>query len=188
MEKLGKIIFFIGIALAIGMGGIASYFVSAAYRLSPEEMSQTIWAFPSFWFMLWAFAVPLGATIAGTGILMNTKAKPKNILTFGIGTLVTLVLVSYFNGPIPHIPILFGIGGTLILLFYFLIIWKKSKQFKDNVFRLTAYTFLVMGFWFTCGTTSRPYHQAITGGTESPINIMIFFVLAMLFFWLSEKN
>jgi hypothetical protein len=87
----------------------------------------------------------------------------------------------------PHIPVLFGIGGTLILLFYFMILWQNARQFKENVYKLSGYTFLVIGFWFSCGLASRQYQPALGSG-ESPIDIMAYFVFAMVFFWLSEKK
>jgi hypothetical protein len=87
----------------------------------------------------------------------------------------------------PHVPVLFGIGGTLIMLFYFLLLWKNAARFKENAYKLAAYTFLVTSFWFTCGLGSRQYQPALGAG-ESPIDIMTFFVLAMFFFWLSESK
>jgi hypothetical protein len=85
----------------------------------------------------------------------------------------------------PHVPVLFGIGGMLILLFYFLILWQNARKFKNNAYKLGGYTFLVTGFWFTCGLASRQYQSALGAG-ESPIDITTYFVLSMLFFWLSE--
>ena len=87
----------------------------------------------------------------------------------------------------PHVPILFGLGGTLVMSFYFLILWKNAASFKENVYKLAGYTFLITGFWFTCGFGSRQY-QPLLGAGESPIDLMTFFVLAMFFFWLSESK
>ena len=84
-------------------------------------------------------------------------------------------------------PPLFGIGGALIMFFYFTILWKHADRFRENAYKLAGYTFLVIGFWFTCGMGSRQYQPALGAG-ESPIDIMTYFVLAMLFFWLSEAR
>ena len=48
------------------------------------------------------------------------------------------------------------------------------------LFVLGVPIFLVIGFWFTCGLGSRQY-QPILGDGQSPIDIMIYFVLAMLY-------
>jgi hypothetical protein len=54
-----------------------------------------------------------------------------------------------------------------------------------NGIRLAGYTFLVIGLWFTCGLASRPYHDVL-GSTQSPIDIMVYFVLGMGFLCLDE--
>jgi len=160
MGKLGKIVFGIGVFLAIIMGVIVSY--------DPGYVCQL-----------------LGFMIAATGILIHANANRSTILKFGLGIIGTYLFASFANGPMPHVPILFGIGGTLILTFYLLILWQNAAKFKDNAYKLAGYTFLITGFWFTCGLASRQY-QPILGSGESPIDIMFYFVLAMLFFWLSE--
>lgn len=187
MNKLGKGIFFIGVALAIIMGAIISYDPGFVCHLDPDNLPETLWNYPALCFAFWAFSVPLGIIIAATGILIHVKAKRKTILKFGLGTLSAYIFISFINGPMPHIPVLFGIGGTLILLFYFLILWKNANKLKENAFKLAGYTFLIIGFWFSCGLASRQYQPALGSG-ESPIDIMTYFVLAMFFFWRSEKK
>ena len=187
MNKTGKIIFFIGVSIATIMGAIISYDPGFICHLDPENLPETIWSYPALCFAFWAFSVPLGIIIAATGILIYTNAKRKTILKFCLGMIGAYAFISIANGPIPHIPLLFGIGGTLILLFYFLILWKNANKLKENAFKLTGYTFLIIGFWFSCGLASRHYQPALDSG-ESPIDIMIYFALAMFFFWQSEKK
>lgn len=187
MDRLGKLIFLIGVCIAIIMGVIVSYDPGFVCHLDSENLPETIWCYSALCFAFWAYSVPVGIIIAATGILIRANAKRKNILKFGIGIISTYVFISFANGPIPHVPILFGAGGTLILLFYFLILWQNAKHFKENILKLAGYTFLVIGFWFTCGLAGRQYQTALGEG-ESPIDIMIYFVLSMLFFWLSETK
>jgi len=187
MNKFGKIIFLIGVAIAFIMGAIISYDPGFVCHLDPDNLPETIWNYPALCFAVWAFSVPLGIIIAATGILIHVKANRNTILKFGLGTLGAYIFISFANGPMPHIPILFGIGGTLILLFYFLILWKNAHKLKENATKLAGYTFLIIGFWFSCGLAGRQYQPALGSG-ESPIDIMSYFVLAMFFFWLSEKK
>ena len=63
-----------------------------------------------------------------------------------------------------------------------------APHVAQSYFKLTGYTFLVIGMWFTCGELSRPYLSALEGTGESPIHVMIYFVLAFLFFYLGERN
>ena len=190
-QKIGLIIFLIGVVLAIAMGGIASYNVGSTFKDSTmDDVNQTMWKIPGFWFFLWAFGVPLGAILAGIGILIYSKVKTKTIWLFGLGTFFTFVLVTIIAPIKRHIPILFGIGGTLIMLFFFGIIWywanKKHENQKAANFQLVGYVFLLIGMWFTCGALSRPYLDAIASVKSSPIDIMIYFVLGWLFLFLSH--
>lgn len=187
MNHNGKIVFWIGVSLAVIMGVMVSYNPGAVCNLDSNNLPQTIWSYPAMCFICWAFGVPLAFIIAAIGILIYTKADKKTAIKFGLVTLGLYAFVSFANGPMPHIPVLFGIGGTLLMLFYFLILWKYANKLKENIYKLAGYTFLLIGFWFTCGLGSRQYQPALDSG-ESPIDIMVYFVLAMLFFWLSEKN
>ncbi len=187
VNKNGKIIFWIGVALALIMGAVVSYDPGFFCNLDSDNPSQAIWSFPALCFAFLAFSVPVGLIIASIGILIYVKAKRKTILKYGFGSLGIYIFISFANGPIPHIPVLFGIGGTSLLVFYFLILWMNADRFKENAFKLSGYTFLMIGFWFTCGLGSRQYQPALGAG-ESPIDIMIYFVLAMICFWLHERK
>lgn len=169
------------------MGAIVSYDPGFFCNLDAENLPQTIWCYPALCFLFWAFSVPFGVILAAIGVLVHVKTDKKSVLKFGFGTMGAFLFISFANGPMPHVPVLFGIGGTLMLLFYFHILWKNANKLKENIYKLTGYTFLLVGFWFTCGLGSRQYQPALGSG-ESPIDIMTYFVLAMLFFWLSEKR
>ncbi len=194
-QKIGLIIFITGILLAVILGGVASYSVNSAFRDSTiAEASETMWKIPGFWFFLWAFGVPLGAILAGVGALIYSKAKASTTWLFGLGTFLTFVLVSVALPVKKHIPILFGIGGTLILLFFFGIVWswaKKRMTLKNNEktaadLQLTGYTFLLIAMWFICGELGGQFLKAFEGDTGSPIKVMIYLVLGWLFLFLGH--
>lgn len=187
MENKGKAIFGVGIFITVFMGLFVSLDPGAVCNLDPENLPKTIWSYPALCFTAWAFSPPLGVIIAAIGILIHAEASRITILKFSLGTIGGYIFISFANGPVPHVPIVFGIGGALILSFYFFILWMNADRLKDNAFKLAGYTFLVIGFWFTCGLGSRQY-QPVLGAGESPIDIMTYFVLAMFFFWLSEKR
>lgn len=188
-QKTGLAIFIIGFLLAAIMGVFVCNSVTSAFKKPTlDEVNQTMWRIPGFWFFLWSFGVPIGAVLAGIGALMRSKTKASTIWLFGSGTFLGLAVITLINGPLPHIPVLFGIGGTLILAFFFGIWWLASKKSKgkSDYLILTGYTFLVMGMWFTCGELAREYFAVFEGPGESPINVMIFFVLAWLFLFLGH--
>ena len=187
MKNKGKAIFGVGVLITVLTGLIVSLDPGAVCNLDPENLPESIWSFPALCFTAWAFSPPLGIMIAAIGVLIHAQAARITILKFSLGTIGAYVFISFANGPVPHIPALFGIGGTLILLFYFSIIWKNASKLKENSPKLAGYTFLLIGFWFTCGLGSRQYQPALGAG-ESPIDIMTYFVLAMFFFWSHEKR
>ena len=187
MLRPGIVVFGIGVLWAALIGIVVSIDPGYVCKLDSENLPTDLWNYPALCFMSWAFSVPLGFMIAATGILMHAGASKKAVLKFGLGIIGAYVFICIANGPVPHVPVLFGIGGVLIMFFYFMILWKNASMFRENAYKLACYTFLVTGFWFTCGLGSRQY-QPILGAGESPIDIMTFFVLAMLFFWLSETR
>ena len=187
MRTTGKTLFFIGVAIALFIGIIISIDIGDFCNIDKDNLPTSVWEYPALCFILWGFGVPIGFILSATGILMTGGAKPKKALSFGLIALLIYLFVSFANGPMPHVPWLFGIGGAILMLLYFSILWKHAKQFKTNIYKLSGYTSLVIGFWFTCGLGSRQY-QPMMGQGESPIDIMLYFVLAMLFFWLSEKR
>lgn len=187
MRTTGKILFFAGIAIALFIGIIISIDIGDFCNLDKDNLPTSIWDYSALCFIIWGFGVPIGFILSATGILMTGRTKTKTALAFGSIALLIYLFVSFANGPMPHVPFLFGIGGAILMLLYFLILWKNAKQFKSNIYKLAGYTSLVIGFWFTCGLGSRQY-QPMLGQGESPIDIMLYFILAMLFFWLSERR
>lgn len=193
-KNFGIAIFVIGVLLMIIMGGIASWSVSPTFRnQSMEEVSKTIWAMSGFLFFLWAFSVPVGAILASIGMLIYGGVKNSRIWL--IGTAIFLVSFLIFILPKEnYYPFLFGVGGCLILLFFFGIFWlwgKKRLTLKGSEkvvadFQLIGYLFLLMAMWFSCGALGRPHMKAFADLTSSPIDIMAFFVLASLFLFLSH--
>ena len=193
-KTIGIAIFIIGVLLMIIIGGIAGWSVSATFRkLSMEEVNNTIWSIPGFLFFLWASSVPVGAILASIGMLIYTGVKSSRIWL----TSIAIFLVSFLIISLPkenHYPFLFGIGGCLILLLFFGIFWlwgKKRITLKGSEkivadFQLIGYVFLLIAMWFSCGALGRPHMKALADVTWSPIDIMIFFVLASLFLFLSH--
>jgi len=195
-QKIGLVLFWIAVIWAIGWGVIGSVFVDSAFRnLTMEELNQTMWASQGTWTMIWGlYGVPLAAIVAVIGILLYSDAKGLTVLKYGIGIfLVGVVIASVY--PLGHIPLLFGIGGTLILLFFIgiLCLWaKEHKALKGApptaaVFKLAGYLFMLIAAWFTCGMASQPFLKALEGEAPSnPIIVMIFLVLGWLFLFLGH--
>ena len=195
-EKVGLLIFWIAVIWILLWGVIGSLFISPVLRnLTLEEVNQTMWAMNGPWFMTWGvFGVSLGAILALIGVLLNGGAKASTALKYGIGIFLVLI-ISMMVGMGGHIPILFGIGGTTMLLCFIAILkmWSKERvALKDKShialdFKLVSYVFFLIATWFTCGMAGIPYLKSMEGVTQgSPIHIMVFFVLGWIFLFLSH--
>ena len=199
-QKVGLIIFWIGALYIIGMGLIASWWVRGAYRyLTLDQVRESIWTYTSPLFGLWAISVPLGAIFASIGVLIYVQAKKSHIWLFAIGIFAVLlidILQKWGSIPAPaHWPPLYGIGGALILLFFFGILWFWARRYavlEESAkiaaeFQLVGYVFLMMAMWYLCGALSRPFQKAFEGSVPgSPVAIMVFLVLGWLFLFISH--
>jgi len=115
-------------------------------------------------------------------------------LKCGIGTF-RVVIIGMVSGFLKHIPPLFGIGGTLILLFFIgmLCLWaKEHKALKGApptaaVLKLVGYVFMLIAAWFVCGIASIPFLKALEGEAPStPLHVMIFLVLGWFLLFLGH--
>jgi hypothetical protein len=131
--------------------------------------------------------------IAGIGVLLYSDAKGLTVWAFGIG-IVLAVVIAVTITEMGYFPPLFGIGGALILLFFFGIFWLWAKErmaLKDSSmaadFRLAGYAFMLIATWFTCGIGSQPFLKSFENeGPGNPMTAMIFFVLGWLFLFLGQ--
>jgi hypothetical protein len=195
-QKVGSVIFWIGVIWAIGWGVIAGWFVNSAFRnLSMDQLNQTMWAYMGPWHLIWSFGVPLGALIAGIGILLYSGAKDSTVWKYGIGILLALIIAVGVLPALGHFHPLFGIGGTLILLFFTGILWLWAKEriaLKGSSttaadFKLVGYVFMLMAAWFTCGVAGEPFWKALEGEPRpSPIYLIVLLVLGWLFLFLGH--
>jgi len=198
-QKVGLVLFWIAVIWAILWGVIGSVFVGSAFRnLTMDELNLTMWAYQGPWNMIWGLlGVPLAAIVAIIGILLYSGAKGSTVWKFGIGIIFLGIIIAMAVGFLGHIPLLFGIGGTLILLFFIGILWlwaKERKDLKDASataadLKLVGYVFMLIAAWFICGIASQPFLKALEGeATTTPILVMIFLVLGWLFLFLGHRK
>ncbi|UCC41285.1 MAG: hypothetical protein JSV96_07645 [Candidatus Aminicenantes bacterium] len=195
-QKVGLVLFWMAVIWAMGWGVIGSVFVDSAFRtLTMDELNLTMWANTGPWTMIWGlFGVPLAAIVAIIGILLYSDAKGSTILKYGIGIFLAGAGMAAVY-PLGHIPLLFGIGGTLILLFFIGILWLWAKErmaLKETsstaaYLKLAGYMFMLIAAWFICGMASQPFLKALENETPyNPILVMIFLVLGWLFLFLGH--
>ncbi len=194
-KKSGLIIFLIAALYMIIMGWLASWSVTATLRdLTLSEVGQTIWAFDGVLFWIWALSVPLGAILAGVGILLYVEEKKSRVLLFGMGIFLTTLVIQFLPNQ-NHYPLIFGVGGGLILASFLAILWfwaKKRTILEGPAktaadFQLVSYVFFLTAMWYLCGRLGGLFFKAFEGeSTSSPLSIILFLVLGWLFLLLSH--
>jgi hypothetical protein len=189
-QKLALVLFWIGLLLAVAFAGIIGRSLYHNLRtLTMEELDATIWAIGEPLFMLWAFSVPLGSVLAGIGAFAHAKTKPAFSWLTGIGVLGAVIVMNMIWSRV-YDSTLFGIGGLLILIFFFSIVWIWMKKYAAldiqgkiaGSFKLIGYLFWMNASWFLCGETSKMHLRAFEGSPPpSPTEIMVFLILGWLF-------
>ncbi len=195
-QKVGLLLFWVAIFWAVLWGIILPIFIDLAFRnLTLDELSQTVWALNKPWIYISGLGgVVIGALAAGIGVLLYTDAKGLTVWKFGISFILAFI-ISMVVGITGHIPPLFGIGGSLILIFFMGILWfwAKERVKLSNEYavaadlRLFGYAFFIIAAWFICGIASHPFLKALNEVPHTtPIHIMIFMALGWFFIFLSH--
>ena len=195
-QKVGLVIIWVGVISAILWGVIGSISVSSFMNsLTTAELNQTMWALSGPLMMLWGvLGVPLGALVAGIGILLYSGARGATVWKFGIGVALA-VIIGMAMQILGHFPPLFGVGGTLILLFFIGILWLWAKErmaLKGSSttaadLKLVGYVFMLIAAWYVCGIASQPFLKALEGvAPGSPVHVIVFLVLGWLFLFLGH--
>ena len=189
-NRVGLVLFWIGLLIAVAFAGIGTWSLMHNLRtLTMEENNATIWANGGPLWISWALAVTVGSLLAGIGafVYVKTKAAFSWLTAIGVlGAVIVMVMVwtRVYNST------LFGIGGTIILVSFFAIVWVWMKKYaaldmQEKIagsFKLIGYIFWINASWFLCGETAPMHLKAFEGRSPPvPIEIMVFLVLGWLF-------
>jgi hypothetical protein len=189
-QKIGLILFWIGILIAVAFAGVGTRSLMYNLRtLTAEELDATVWAMGDPLFILWALSVALGSIVTGIGAFLYVKTKPAFSWLTGIGVLAAVILMVMVWSRVYN-SILFGIGGAIILVSFFAIVWIWMKKYaaldiQEKIagsFKLVGYIFWINASWFLCGETAKMHLKAFEGSSApSPIEIIVFLVLGWIF-------
>lgn len=156
-QKVGLVMFWIGIVWTIAWEIVAVVKILPLMHALPlEEYNQTIWAFTGPLMFLRGISMPLGAIVAGIGILFYSSAKGSTVWKVGIGLFIVLIIslvamgLNFYSAPV------FGIGGSLIFLSFIGILWLLAKErmaLKGSSttaldFKLVGYVFMLMAAFY----------------------------------------
>ena len=188
-------LFWIGLLIAVAFAGIGSRSLLQNLRtLTIEENNVTIWADGGPLWIFWGFSVTLGSILAGIGAFVYVKTKPSFSWLTGIGVLGAVIVMVMVWSRVYN-STLFGIGGTIILVSFFAIVWVWMRKYAGldiqekiaGSFKLIGYLFWINASWFLCGETAPMRLKAFEGRSPPvPIEIMVFLILGWLFVLVGE--
>jgi len=162
--------------------------------LTIEQNNATIWADGGPLWISWGLSVTLGSILAGIGAFLYVKTKPVFSWLTGIGVFGTVFAMVMVWSRVYNAT-LFGVGGTIILVSFFAIVWIWMKKYaaldiQEKIagsFKLIGYIFWINASWFMCGETARMHLKAFEGKSPPiPIEVMVILVLGWLFVLVGE--
>ena len=203
--NIGLLLMITGGLLIFVFSWLAPWWTSQVWSSAPpEHFEGTAWAAFGPIFMIMSFGVPVGLLLFTIGLLLYTRSKKASFWL--ILTIVGLAIFGMLYQPTSgYFPLVFGIGGGLILLFFFMTIWfwaKKRRSQKDlafiaDDFQLLSYVFFMLLAINLCALVGNPFSglyfpekvirdQSLPFLYSIGLKSMIYFVLAWLFAFLSQ--
>ena len=189
-QKIGMILFWLGIISVIVMQAL-TWIQSPTHRVhTAEELSGTTHAIWGVLFWIRNMGGN-GLTLSLLGVLLATGKKGSYFWLLGILPMIASGLGMLWQ-PYQHIPALFGIGGTVILLSYFGILWIWLRTYTayegaartGRQIQLLGYSFLVVTGLLLCMYFGNPKQLALADlplpGGES-INLTLGLSMLLLF-------
>lgn len=188
-QKIGKILFWFGVICVIAWQAL-TWIQGPTQRIhTAEELSGTVHAIwgPLFWIRMIGGG---GLTFSFIGVLLSTSLKGNYSWLLAIPP--SLVMSAQYWDPSRHTPALFGIGGTVILLSYFgiLWLWTRTHAVYDGLIKtgkliqLLAYSFLVQAALLLCLYFGNPKVLALADfaiPSGEVINITLSIGMLLLF-------
>ena len=191
-QKIGIGMIWIGI-LGLLFNYILQWITSSIYRANTsEELTGTIWASNGFLFTFNGALTFIGLGCSIIGILLYSSKKGSLFWLWGFLPFIAFGFLSIWH-PSQDTSSLFGIGGGIITLSYFGVLWGWVKTHnayegiakKGKHIQLCGYSFLYITALFLCmymGTPKLPglANISIVSGLSIIITFSVGFALLSL--------
>ena len=188
-QKIGMILFWVGVIL-FGIWAALTVIQSPVHRVqTAEALEGTI---HEIWGTLFTLRIIGGGgfTFAIVGVLLYTTKKGSYFWLLGF--LPGLLNFGQYWQPSTHVPGLFGIGGTVIAVSYFGILWfgtRSCAAYQPSArigvqIQLLGYSVLVAASLFLCMHFGNPKQIALADmaiPSGETINLTLAFGMLLLF-------
>jgi hypothetical protein len=169
-KKTGLIMFWIGAIYMFVASWLIMWWVTPIWRNSPdpvEEFKGTIWAYQGLVFTLIGLSVPLGVVLTVVGMMLHGGSDKRRNWTFSlfVAGVVLVALSMMFPQTLDYYPVVFGISGGLILMFFFATLWFWARNRIKLVgsaktaadLQLVSYVFFLLSASVMCALLGNPY-------------------------------
>lgn len=204
-KDLGLAFILTGATIVFGISWVAPWWTSSVWSSAPPESFEgTAWAAFGPVFMLMSVGVPLGMILFTIGIIVVTAASKTSLWLISMVVLFA-VLSMLYPSTTGYYPVVFGIGGALILIFFFLTtwFWLKTREKRNEDQKLASdlqflsYIFFLLMAIQLCALLGNPFSglyfpEKVIRDSSIPfyysmgLKIIIYLVLGFLFTFLSH--
>jgi hypothetical protein len=192
-QKVGMILFWLGVITIIVWQSLTWLHAPMLRVHTAEELSGTIYAVDgAMGFFRYQVVGGLGMVFPLIGALLYTTKKGSYLWLLGfLGG--SMAGIGMMWKPSQHIPLLFGLGGTIILLSYLGILWVWTRTYATyegiartgRLTQILGYSFLFQTGLMLCSHFGDPHLLALadlpTVSAVESINISLAFGMLLLF-------
>lgn len=172
-QKIGLLLCICSAAYMIVIGWLSSWWMvpairDAGIRHYPDQQ----------FFILWSISTPFGALLVTIGAALMAQVDRRRIIYILCGGAAITLWMSL--GSISGvIPVVFGVGGGLIMLFFLgtVLHWIRFRQGLSDIeksgadLHVVGQMFLIIAAWYLCGLLGAPLFllrpELASGGTIS---------------------
>lgn len=187
-QRIGAAVAVVGAVYLVAVGWMSSWWhvpalTDAAQRGLPEPGGL---AFS----ILWGVAGVLAPIVIALGVAIAARIGALRLLVLAAASALLMLWLDFWWTP-AHNPVIFGVGGGLIVLFFlwFCLEWARTRNRLEGSMRTAAdlrlganVTFLIAA-WGLCGLLGaptfllRPEVTAIRGAPSMAVKVLVCLVL-----------
>jgi len=199
-QKIGQVMFWLGFVCLL-----VFYFLlwlgNTVHRVNtPEDLIGTAWATDGFLFIFRGLLGVVGPALALIGVLVYSGKKGSLFWLWGFVPFIVFYLLFLWI-PSQYNPVLYGIGGGIIVLSYLGVLraWIKTHTAFDGIaktgkhIQLLGYSFLFLTALLLCLYIGQPHlpglaDQPLPSGESILVALCVSWVLLFIGHYLSGKG
>lgn len=172
-QKIGQVLFWLGVDCVI-VFYVLLWIGNSVQRVNtPADLIGTAWATDGFLFIFRGLLGSIGAFIALIGVLLYSGKKGSLFWLWALAPVVAFGLLFNWK-PSQYNPVLYGIGGGIIVLSYLGVLWAwiKTHTAYEGIaktgkhIQLLGYSFLFFTALLLCLYIGQPN---ISGLADQPL-------------------